>query len=177
MGKGLLKSDWALPGWRFSCWPGHHVVSCMEGPYGKDLRAASCCWEQPLADSQQEYGDLHSTTTRNWMLLMASELGRVPQASVEGTTSNILISASKNPEQKTKQKCVRLLTHRNYDLKICGTSLVAQWLRIRLPMQGTWVWSLVWEDPTCRRATKPVRHEYWACALKPANHNYWSLRA
>ena len=38
------------------------------------------------------------------------------------------------------------------------TSLVAQWLRIRLPMQGTRVRSLVWEDPTCHGATKPVRH-------------------
>ena len=27
-----------------------------------------------------------------------------------------------------------------------GASLVAQWLRIRLPMQGTWVRALVWED-------------------------------
>ena len=34
-------------------------------------------------------------------------------------------------------------------------SLVAQWLRICLPMQGTRVWSLVREDPTCCRATKP----------------------
>ena len=33
-------------------------------------------------------------------------------------------------------------------------SLVAQWLRIRLPMQGTRVRALVWEDPTCRGATK-----------------------
>ena len=41
-----------------------------------------------------------------------------------------------------------------------GTSLVAQWLRIRLPMQGTWVRALVWEDPTCRGATKPVRLNY-----------------
>ena len=38
--------------------------------------------------------------------------------------------------------------------------LVAQWLRIRLPMQGTRVQALVWEDPTCRGATKPVRHNY-----------------
>ena len=38
------------------------------------------------------------------------------------------------------------------------TSLVAQWLGIRLPMQGTWVRALVREDPTGRRATKPVRH-------------------
>ena len=41
-----------------------------------------------------------------------------------------------------------------------GTSLVAQWLRIRLPMQGTQVRVLVWEDPTCRRATKPMHHNY-----------------
>ena len=54
------------------------------------------------------------------------------------------------------------------------TSLVAQWLRIRLPMQGTQVQALVWEDPTCRRATKPVPHNYWAWALEPLCHNYWS---
>ena len=41
-----------------------------------------------------------------------------------------------------------------------GTSLVAQWLRIRLPMQGTRIQSLVREDPTCRGATKLVRHNY-----------------
>ena len=38
-------------------------------------------------------------------------------------------------------------------------------------MQGTWVGFLVWEDPTCHRATKPVCHNYWACMpqlLKPA---------
>ena len=53
-------------------------------------------------------------------------------------------------------------------------SLVAQWLRIRLPMQEIRVRALVREDPTCRRATKPVRHNYWACALEPMSHNYWS---
>ena len=39
-------------------------------------------------------------------------------------------------------------------------SLVAQWLRIRLPMQGTRVRALVQEDPTCRGATNPVCHNY-----------------
>ena len=43
-------------------------------------------------------------------------------------------------------------------------SLVAQWLRICLPMQGTRVRALVWDDPTCRGAAKPVGHSYWACA-------------
>ena len=35
---------------------------------------------------------------------------------------------------------------------------MVQWLRICLPMQGTWVRALVWEDPTCRGATRPVSH-------------------
>ena len=51
-------------------------------------------------------------------------------------------------------------------------SLVVQWLRIRLPMQGTRVQALVQEDPTCCGATKPVHHNYGACALEPASHNY-----
>ena len=39
-----------------------------------------------------------------------------------------------------------------------GASLVVQWLRVCLPMQGTRVRALVWEDPTCRGATGPVSH-------------------
>ena len=41
-----------------------------------------------------------------------------------------------------------------------GASLVVQWLRVCLPMQGTRVRALVWEDPTCRGATRPVGHNY-----------------
>ena len=59
-------------------------------------------------------------------------------------------------------------------LKLSRTSLVAQWLRIRLPMQRIQVSALVWEDPTCCGATKPVRHNYWACALEPTSHNHWA---
>ena len=36
-----------------------------------------------------------------------------------------------------------------------------RWIRICLSMQGTWVPSLVWEDPTCHGATKPMNHNYW----------------
>ena len=45
-----------------------------------------------------------------------------------------------------------------------GASLVAQWLRTCLPMQRTQAQALVWEDPTCRGATRPMSHNYWACA-------------
>ena len=53
-------------------------------------------------------------------------------------------------------------------------SLGAQWIRIPLPRQGKQVRTLVWEDPTCRRATKPMHHNYWACALELTSHNYWA---
>ena len=64
-----------------------------------------------------------------------------------------------------------LLISENSDF---GTSLAVQWLRICLPRQGTRVWALVREDATCHRATKPVHHNYWACALEPVSHNYWA---
>ena len=48
----------------------------------------------------------------------------------------------------------------NIKNKQTGASLVAQWLRVCLLMQGTRVRALVWEDPTCHGATRPVSHNY-----------------
>ena len=42
--------------------------------------------------------------------------------------------------------------------EVFRASLVAQWLGVRLPMQGTRVRALVREDPTCCRAARLVRH-------------------
>ena len=64
------------------------------------------------------------------------------------------------------QWCLKILLKVNEE-----TSLVAQWLRIRLPMQETRFWAVIREDPTCRGATKPVCHNYWECVpqlRKPA---------
>ena len=41
-------------------------------------------------------------------------------------------------------------------------------------MQETRVWSLVQEDSTCCKATKPKHHNYWAYALEPGSRNYQS---
>ena len=65
-------------------------------------------------------------------------------------------------------KCIKWFSdhiygrHSKHTLKMntSGTSLVVQWLRIHLPMQGTQVQALVQEDPTCQGATKPMRHNY-----------------
>ena len=48
----------------------------------------------------------------------------------------------------------------NFIEKEHRASLVVQWLRICLPMQETWVWSLVQEDSACREVTKAVHHNY-----------------
>ncbi|KAJ8780720.1 hypothetical protein J1605_000763 [Eschrichtius robustus] len=54
-----------------------------------------------------------------------------------------------------------LVMRKGGDMWNCwGAFLVVQWLRICLPMQGTWVRALVWEDPTCHGATKPMQHNY-----------------
>ena len=56
-------------------------------------------------------------------------------------------------------------------------SLVAQWLRIRLPKQETRVQSLSREDPSGRGAAKPVSHSYYAGAIEPGSRSYGSPRA
>ena len=60
-----------------------------------------------------------------------------------------------------KKAGVAILISDKIDFKIktiTGASLVAQWLRICLLMQGTRVRALVWEDPTCHGAAGPVSH-------------------
>ena len=89
------------------------------------------------------------------------------------TKQNKQTKENNKPKKKKKQKKPRGLGPlRNLTKNPqMWTSLVVQWLRIRLPMQGTWVQSLGQEDPTCRRATKPTSHNCWARApqlLKPA---------
>ena len=73
---------------------------------------------------------------------------------------------------------IHLLSHpfrkhalRSFKKPVTGTSLVAQWIRICLPMQGTQFWSLVEEDFTGLRATELMHHNYRAHVLwllKPA---------
>ncbi|KAJ8786029.1 hypothetical protein J1605_006609 [Eschrichtius robustus] len=62
-----------------------------------------------------------------------------------------------HPDSKGRPQTRLLLTPSNH---VIWAFLVAQWLRIGLPMQETRVRALVWEDPTCRGATKPVSHNY-----------------
>lgn len=47
------------------------------------------------------------------------------------------------------------------------TSRGVQWLRVHLPVQGTWTRALVWEYPTCQGATPFLHHSQCAHVRRP----------
>ena len=47
-----------------------------------------------------------------------------------------------------------------YQKNEIGASVVAQELRLHLPMRETWVQSWAWKDPTWHGAPKPVGHNH-----------------
>ena len=58
------------------------------------------------------------------------------------------------------------MTEVAYLIRKSGTSLVVKNPPANAGDKGSRV------DPT--RATKLVRHNYWACTLEPVSHNYWA---
>ena len=92
-------------------------------------------------------------------LLASKQRHRVGQAPRQISTDNQIINFIQTVFSDHKQELNKLQIFR-YLKTLLGTSLVVQWLRIRLPIQGTQVRALVQEDPACRRAAKPVCHNY-----------------
>ena len=80
----------------------------------------------------------------------------IPRRSIAGSYGNYMFNVLKNLQTLFHSGCTILHSHQQC-MRV-WTSLVVQWLRIHLPMQWTRVRALVWEDPTCHGATKPVRH-------------------
>ena len=110
-----------------------------------------------------------------------------PTKSCKSRGSNLCVHFKNTREtaQAIKGMHIRKATKYLKDVtlkKQCGASLVAQWLGVRLPMQGTRVRVPVREDPTCHRAAGPVSHNYWACAsgacaLQWERPRQWEARA
>ena len=55
------------------------------------------------------------------------------------------------------------------------------WWLSYLPMQEPWVWALIWKDPTCHRAAKPICHSLCSRAqepqlLEPTHPRAWALQ-
>ena len=91
--------------------------------------------------NEVEIGNLPEKEFRIMIVKMIQDLGKKMEAKIEKMQEMF----NKDLEElKNKQT---------------GASLVAQWLRICLLMQGTRVRALVWEDPTCHGAAGPVSHD------------------
>ena len=115
------------------------------------LWSPSCFWENSIRDL---FCNVTAPFPLSWIYMLCSRRGRSPSLPCRDPARGLA-----------------LLDRSYYLICMIGTSLVAQWLRIRLPMQGTQVRALVQEAPTCHRATKPVHHNYWARTLEPSSHN------
>ncbi|KAJ8793328.1 hypothetical protein J1605_000323 [Eschrichtius robustus] len=120
-------------------------------------RVRALVWEDPTCRGATRPVSHNLLSLRVWSLCSATEEAAI-------------VRGPRTAMKRTAVLAISFINNSCY-----WTSLVVQWLRIRLPMQGTQVRSLVREDPTYHGATKPVRHNYRACALEPASHNYRSL--
>ena len=108
---------------------------------------------------------------KEWWILnkLGVLLGRVKMEMILGYSVRKMFT--KVHHKCNDLKCALAETIRNKAWKVRErTSLIVQWIRIRLLMQETRVQSLVQEDPTCQRATKPVGHNRWAHAPQPKLH-------
>ena len=83
-------------------------------------------------------------------------------------------------QQQSEWRNHKISTHKSYWHKQMiestptrRTSLVVQWLRIHLPMQGTHGRTLVRKASTCRGVTKPMTTE--CHALETISCNHWNL--
>ena len=146
--------------------------------------ARSWSWNEDLWESSH---CLISLGTRNCLVFQCPGLGTpTPETQTQALAwetiphmpNGLVIKGGKKKkaqeENKWKQTDKKPTVNSKDKSNQTGTSLLVQWLRIWLPMQGTWVRSLVWEDPTCHGATKPMCHNHWACPLEPVSHNYWT---
>ena len=145
---GILQAkilEWvAMPFFRGSSWPSDQTwVSCIASRF-------SAIWvtrEAPWVSSRELFIPEQGSDVGNRECLGLSDWAWQD----EGHRPRVIWNRSRG-ERST------IGTH--------WTSLMVQWLRILLPFQRTQVWSLVREDSTCRGATKPVCHNYWACFLQ-----------
>ena len=112
----------------------------------------SCAATTTVINNDMSINHLHSNLFLDVSFQRRFDMGHKPCVMVSGLLSSTYMILL-NPATLRRRED-------GTDRKGPGTSLVAQWLRIRLPVPETWVRALVWEDPTCHGATKPMCHNY-----------------
>ena len=140
--------------------PFHFSLSCIGEGNGNPLQCF--CLENPR-DSRARWASIYGVT-QSW-----TRLKRLSSSSMVGPVNSMIVCLH---WQKEKEMYFLVQSNIICDV-ISGSSQImvpienvaedfpgGLWLRIYLPMQESWVQSLVWEDPTCHGATKPVCHNY-----------------
>ena len=156
----------------YSCNKSYILLMLQQGTFmSQSTRWVTHLWSHFLPATEPFPNSLRETTSHP-----------VPASSSKSTvTGGFPVVSPPADNQNDCNKCTNVFSYRKGENR---ASLVAQWLRIHLPMQATRVRALVREDPTCCRATKPVPHNYWACEpqllkpthLEPVLHNKRSHR-
>ena len=120
----------------------------------------SLCWGVLYTtDCTEALFDLEQTKHVNW--------GAPPQDCnfVKNSHMHIIKNGALEKKDKLQRYLLRKLRdcrHIHIKKHVSWTTLVVQWLRIHLPMQRTWVRSLVREDSTCLGASKAMNCNYWS---------------
>ena len=119
--------------------------------------------------------DTAKAVLRGQFIAIQSHLKKQEKSQINNLTLHLKQQGKeeqRKPKVSRRKKIIKIRVEMNeIEMKKTGTSLVAQWLGVRLPMQGTRVRALAREDRTCRGAARPVHHSYWACAPEPMCHN------
>ena len=102
---------------------------------------------------------------KTWLSLQTNVLRFAASTSASSFQSPLSIAL-------TSQFAVQTSRLPSFKNKPGRSSLVAQWIRIHLPMQGTQLRSLVWEDSTCCGTSKPVCHNCWVPMLQLLKPTY-----
>ena len=156
--KGILDSwrdSWGMAehrGFYVVCSPSQ-LDSSFQHPFHSPWRTASGMTCSPLRGSLAPcFNSLdcpkvlnRTLSHENFLLWLAPKKSDPASTSIQCVAANLTGDST----------CLK-----SHVLKVPWGSLVVQWLRLCLPMQGTRVRALVWEDPTCRVATGPESHNY-----------------
>ena len=127
----------------------HHRVGYCVGSSGSTLRTT---WEMV-----QDVPWSCVSKTEMEFLVTGS------QCKVKGRPSNSPTGKRAGAPQTSPIKWAKTPLDKRWKIHNVGTSPVVQESRSCLPMWGTQVRPLVWEDPTCQGAAKSMHRNYWAC--------------
>ena len=120
-------------------------------------------WEDPM-DRRAWWATVHGLQSQTRLSDWPCVHTQTHTLNSFASTQHLAVNCSGNVYRMSVMFPV-ITVNKDVSMNMTRTSLVAQWIRICLSMQGTQVWSLIWEGSTGRGATKLVSHSYRACEL------------